>query len=541
MVALKNGTGLKPKPIELGGTTLLVEQELYTGAHVVATPSAEPSGRTAEVSVTLPAQAVLDSATATVSAGAPGRTPLSGIAQVRSTGDDPSAAGTSLVVDFGGFCTLSGLDLPAALQGVQTWTGVAFAALAGVSISVGRATFAGEVMATKLRVTFGGAVSPAAVQSGGFATLPAVPTGLTVSVDGATVWRSDPALVLVKGSAQAQADVDLTAVLRAAVGEADRVVTVALQADQPGVLSVTVTAPLLLTHEVALAPAPLVVEAREEGDHPLTLTLPAPATGWQMHHVVCLIDAEPGDERVLPEVGPPPSANYALTVVPGQPLVVRLADAPRRRLEHLTGVRVALLAGSDGAEVAGVLLAGDGLGGPGAPLDGGALSPSTLPPSLGGATAGWVTLALPRPLPVPGPTEELWLSLQVARGLVQATVAAPSESAADDAALYRQTPTGAVVPLSHIRALPPPLASVRLVGRAPEQAPLAPARLLLGADTAAELSPGASVTLSPATPVAPTPSSQAGDAPTFGLVLRVAAPGTYTVRSVRLVYQEAGT
>jgi hypothetical protein len=540
MIAQKPGVDTKLQLIELAGTMLAVEKGLFSGAEVVAEPSAEPSGRTAEVSVTLPAQAVVDSATATVGAGAPGRTPLSGICQVRSTGDDPAAPGISLVVDFGGFCTLSGLDLPGSVESVQTWTGVGFTALADVTTSVGQASFAGEVMATKLRVTFATATSPAEVQSDGFATLPAVPTGLTLSVDGVTVWRSDPALVLVKGSAQAKAEVDLTPVLRAAIGEADRVVPVALQADQPGVLSVSVAASLLLTHEVAFAPAPLVVEAREEGDHPVTLSLPAEAAGWQVHHVVSLIDAEPGDERVVPEVGPPPSTDYALTVVPGQPLLVRLAETPRRRLEDLTGVRVALLAGPDGAEVAGVLLDGNGLGRPGAPVDGGALAPVAVPPDRGGGTPAWVTLAPSRPVPVPAPDAELWLSLQVARGLVRTTVAAPSASGADDSPLYRQTPTGAVVPLSHILGLPPPLASVRLAGQPPERSPVAPARLLLGADTAADLLPGTAVTLSPAVAVAPVPSPQAGGAPTLGLVLRVAAPGSYTVRSVRLVYQEAG-
>ncbi len=523
--------------VEISGATFEVDRGLYRSARTADTSPAEPSGRTAEVSVTLPAQALVDAATATVSARAPGRTPLSGIAQVRSTGDDPAASANSLVLDFGGFATLSGLDLPVGVSSVLTWTGAAFAALTGVSISGGQAAFAGEVMTTKLLVNLDRAASPATVQNEGFASLPAVPTGMSLTVDGATVWRADPALILAKGSAEAGADVDITTFLRAAIGAADRVVPVGLQVDQPAVISVRVEAPLLLTHDVDLGVVPPSVVADEEGDHDVTLTLPAAAGSWRVHHVIAGIDADPPDERVLPEVGPPRSDTYALTLAPGNPLLVRLAAAPLRRLGVLCGVRVPVLAGADGAELAGVLLTGDPSLAPGAPLDGGVLAPLILPAPQRLAPPGppeWVTLALAKPVPTPTDDDVLWLSLQVARGTVDLAVAAPGASAADDASVFRLDPTGVVVALSHARAAPPPLGSVRLVGTPPEQAPVPPARLLLGADAAADVVPGTPVTLSPATPVTPVAGAS------LTLTLRVAAPATYGVQTVRLVYEEAG-
>src|SRR5262245_63480516 len=72
---------------------------------------ATPSSGEAVVELAAPVGAVVTQVNATITADAPGRTNIGGIATVRASAGEPTSASTELVVDFGGLRPVASLEV----------------------------------------------------------------------------------------------------------------------------------------------------------------------------------------------------------------------------------------------------------------------------------------------------------------------------------------------------------------------------------------------------------------------------------------------
>ena len=460
--------------------------------------------------VPLPRNALVDALTVRVTAQRVDSTLLQQVAQVRAYS---SSGGHELVVDFGTPRTVSSVDLPAAdalvLQ-VHAWLGSQFSPSAAYSRSstgspaaTADALFP-ELRTERLRVVISRALT-AAELAAVRVRLPEPPSGLELRLDGGNpVWTHADPVQPRNDQAEPSTDawdessrrlVDLSAAFVAASGD-----PTAADDAVDRVLELKTAVPCRLSLELEGTPrwrrirrvrfdgdaTSTSVDFAGEGAATVPLALPAPPGGAprRIDELRWIATARLPDWRVLPPLGPEPAPGNGadtpvlaeLTVDTRRAVCVRLPGSSG--LGTLTGLRLPLAAGADGAEARVVLwAAGDASTGglPDEPLPQGSSDPLTLDAK---APEAWCTFTFSKPLPLE-PAAMPWMALVLARGELTWSLAARPSGPADllQAAVIRRGP-----PNGPWKALPAPFgdggglldarARLRLVGLAPKDAPL---------------------------------------------------------------------
>jgi hypothetical protein len=495
----------------------------------VSPPSASSVvGSVAQVLVPASAGLVaVRSAHATIQASMPDAATVAGAAQVRANPGDP----TSLVLDFQGLRTVSEVTAPSgvAITGVHAWLGTRFDDTAVTTIEIPVRTVAfKELQTERLLVSLDSEVDPAAFAAAASVVLPTPPSDLELLVNGVRAWfRRGP----IEG-AQFATTIDLSAAVAAAVAAGPGAVTVTFRAAAPASLTLDCTAEILQRYPVVFPEsAARTVDAPSEGVYPLLLPVQAAPSSkpWLVRQAIVDVAAKLPPTRVLPADGPSFSDDAELVLDTDHGIAVRLPAGALSSLGALAGVRLAVVAGADGAELAGTLRADAG-GSPGDPIPKGALGPVTLEPSTA-TDAAWIDLALTSPHPLKS-ADVIWLELQAARGAV-AWKLAPDDAA--EAPLARRAPNGRYVGLS-------PLAgsltgALRVVGVERTNNPLAAVIVAATAHTSSGTVAGVPTqTGTTLALVLDPPVSFAPDGSDFSLDLTISAPGSYAVSSAELQY-----
>jgi hypothetical protein len=263
---------------------------------------------------------------------------------------------------------------------------------------------------------------------------------------------------------------------------------------------------------------------------------------WVVRGVVLDVSAKIPSLRVVPPDGPSVSSDAELVLDPDHALVVELPPAATADFAAVTGVRLLLSVGPDGAELAGTLRSGT-KDAPGDPLPKGALGPVTLQPPDRAAPAGpaWIDLGLATPHQLAGGAF-VWLELQVARGSIVWKLAVPHADPKSNAQLRRRTSSGTYVGLSTIAGITGFSGALRVVGQEKPNDPLAAVRVAVagGADTVAGVPTQAGTTMIlglQAPGVVPAPLAGTSDRE-LPLELTISTPGSYAVTSAELQYTQ---
>jgi hypothetical protein len=501
------------------------------------------SGYEATQDLTLPAGAVVTKAAFTIAGSAPAfATPVGDIATVRAAAGAPTASSDRLVVDFGVLRTVSSVNAPVDVSAVSGWRGTQFDMFVAEGSGSGYVEFT-EVQTERLLVYLASSVSPSSFAEHARVTTTTPPADLELLVAGTRAWnRAGP---VPEGFSE---DVDVTAALQAALDAgtpgADGLihVPVTLRARVPGTLELSLAEPVsyLRTHTVAFG-APAMRTFGEEGELIVPLPLPDDAAGWIVHRVLVTVTATDDDpQRVLPPVGPVPSALAELVLDPDRRIVVHVPAGRFARFEQLLGVRISVQPLAGGVELSGAMLADaeraheDDPPLPGEPLPKGTFTPVTLDAA---DEPAFVTLALPQPLKLVAGAD-LWFSLAATRGSAVVGLAAPGDPAAP-ATLRRVMPNGAVRELSSAGGVSTDVLRLRVIGLAPPLAPIDLVEVELAgggtvrepvADPALAASGLVSLALSPPAP-----------RPGLALQLTATAATTVTIGPVVVAYVEPST
>ena len=511
--------------------------------------------------LSLPRNTVVQRLQLVVGATRATRTPAQAAGQVRAYNN---AGIHTAVIDFGVPRTVSSVSAASGaslkILKVAAWVGSKFddpffGPVVGPPQAVAAARFSAEVRTERLLVTLSSAAS-ASIGTELELELPELPTDLSLSINGGPpVWahpgpaqaNNSAALSFENFNKDGQRLVDLTEVLNALLADplASDAVTldIVLSAKVPGVLSLALAgapnAPdLRLIKRLAFAgDNTTALDFASEGRLPLALDLPALAANTQRQiklvHLTAL--ASPAPERTLPPVGPPAALMAdgkvlaELLLDPDRAAMVRLPAEPK--LAELTGLRLPLAVGGDGAELRLVLWSSSvgAAAEPLQPMPGGASEPLTL---SAGAEA-WTSFSFAKPVAL-DPLNPPWAALLVARGNVTWALARRINAPGCD--LRRGAPAGPW------RALPAALAGpvldacgrVRRVGHAPKAQPLPLWTVALDGDTASAPVPatpkGAAVNLSP--------SNGGANLSSSALSVLAFGPGSLTLRDIDVVWAE---
>jgi hypothetical protein len=509
---------------------LLISQDL---AEAIMVDAATTSRDLAPLDVAVPAGAVVERAKLIVHASAPGWTTISSVAEVR--GD---VAGY-LVIDFRRMRTVKGLRIAGAtVSEAFSWTGAEFSYWSAEVKAVGDHFEFAEMQTERLRIK----VDVNATQvAAGAANLPTAPADLELLVANKRVWFQAGEVKRSAQNATAQANdffvigVDATEAIATAAAAATPV-KVELRSSTPGKLNLGYELEFQRVHPVVFPEGPeRVVTFATEGTAILGLPLPAEAKSapWKIVAVTMTAKAKLAPVRILPEVSATISDAAELVLDADHAIAIKVEKTQLGLFGMLSGIRTLLKVEPGGAEIGAALLA-DTSSGPGEPLPGAGLSPATVDGPHGAPEAAWVTLSAPRPIPVP-PDAAIWVVLQVSRG----TAIFPL-LASGGGEIRRGMPGGpwrefsAAVPIT-------PRGEVRLVGEAPEGAPIAALgiRLSTTAQVGTPTSDGVGVTIKPASVVAATAAGvMVGDV--LQLALTARAPGSYRFSEARVLYRLPG-
>lgn len=400
--------------------------------------------------LTLPGNAVLERLLVKVTAKRADVAYAATVAQLRG---EPGETSTDrvIIVDFGTLRTVArvNFDVDCNIQKVEAWSGTEFPPYAAYPYanydtpsgppSGNRAVaLNSDVRTQKLRVTVAASADVDQLMEGMTLMLPDAPRDLTLKIDaGAPVWSLPGPAVKGTGSAlttEAWNDanarlIDLTEVLAARLGDplapTDRAFELLLESAESGVLALEIHEQIyhrIRRAEIAGKPR-IERDFTDEGQEPVVLSLPDAPAHAQVQELRLTAIGAFGLERRLPPVGPDPARTpdgaadlAALSLSPDRAVVFQLDPAG---LPALSGVRLNLTAGADGAEVSLVPWAGtDGADLPSAALADLTGDPLTLDPG----DNGWVTLSFAGPVAGPPPP---WAALIVTRGTVE-TALAPS-------------------------------------------------------------------------------------------------------------------
>jgi hypothetical protein len=217
-----------------------------------------------------------------------------------------------------------------------------------------------------------------------------------------------------------------------------------------------------------------VVEFTTEGV--LDVVLPLPEWVNQVEEVHLTLTGTIPSERVLPPVGPE-VATLPSSAVPVADLILDIDHAGAARLpsdaglSELTGVRLPLGAGIDGAEVRVVIYEGT-LQAPVSSVSAASSTPVALAPSAAATEGTWTTFEFPEPIALPAERIH-WAVIAVSRGTVSWTLG-QFATEPETIPLRRGLPTGpwhtlpTVVPAVHVGA------RIRQIGHATKEEPIAP-------------------------------------------------------------------
>ena len=540
--------------IDLGfavaGSKTVVENFESISYRRVTVPPATSSVSSVQVTLipALPTPPFVNQATVALTAAAPARATLASVAQVRAAQGDAGSSSSSLVIDFQAQRTVSELDGPVAIHSVAPWLGTKFDdPVTGLDGKDSTAVTFPELQTERLLVQLGSAASPATFAAQGAVVIPTPPSNLELLVGGTRVWFNAGPAVGAGGGAFAQT-VDVTDAVFAAASAGQLPVVVTLRASVPGLLTLTGSADLLQRYPVAFPEGVAwVVDAPSEGVYPLSLPISAasiaPDTGvdWQVERVVLDVSAKIPQTRVLPADGPELSGDAELVLDQDHAFVVRLPPADTGRLAVLSGVRLPVSVGTDGAELAGTLRGGTATA-PGDPLPKGQLGPVTLQPPAGPSSGPtWIDLTLTTPLKL-ADSAVVWLELQAARGTVVWSLAEPQADPDGDALLRRRTSSGTYVALSTVTGVPTYAGALRVVGQGKPNEPLPAVVAAVAGDTtskpvAAVPTPdGTTIVLGLSAPAA-TAAVAGGSDRELPLELTISTPGSYAVTSAELQYK----
>ncbi|RZL30921.1 MAG: hypothetical protein EOP35_23050, partial [Rubrivivax sp.] len=202
---------------------------------------------------TLPADAVVTSATAAITVREAVLITVGRVAQVRQ-----GQSGKTVVLDFGGLRNVASVSLPSGktLLDVRKWAGDGFTYMAdGIPSggATGSVSFA-EVQTERLELTFATNVAAADLLEQTI-EMPGLPTDLRLEVNGVTVWsRPGPTRLTeheADGTAKASFSVPLAAELQAALTRGPDPV-VALRSATPCSMGLELSIAFMRAHVVAL-------------------------------------------------------------------------------------------------------------------------------------------------------------------------------------------------------------------------------------------------------------------------------------------------
>ncbi|WP_380168396.1 hypothetical protein [Jannaschia sp. R86511] len=532
------------------------------------------AGTTAQVSISLPRDARIESAVFEVSADAVADAALSSVAVVAATTPTSTAFISAASIDLGAMVTVGGILTSGVLSAslgivdVRRWSGTGWQLL-----SSGPSFPDTTTQRLLVQSSTAGRTSEAladALRRAAKVRLPVVPTGLELMVDGRSVWfeRQGSSVVPAAGPTTPQAAgagvsyvVERTDALREAFARAvaaappdatEVVVPVTLRTSTPGALVLTPRVDALRVHTVAFVPEgpSRSLDLAEEGLVAVDVSVPGAAA---VHEVAVTTRGRFGPERVSPAVGPDLTAAARLVLAGGRSVLIGLPRTLLTRFSTLSGVRLRLQVpeGGSGGQLTGRLLAGAAPGRPGEAVAGAELTPLAVT-----ATApAWYTLPLAESVPVPAPAlvaaeppppgsaappddgVGLWLELQPSYGEVECllTTTPVTDVAAPGAPLRRRLAGGATTAPTTVPAIGTLYAAVRLVGLPDRDAPLPAVTMQVqGSPESLGVTPtadGVGVVLTLQTPVAAV-------APVT-LAVTCAAPGSLTLEEVRVTYRPA--
>lgn len=472
------------------------------------------------------------------------QTPLA-VAQVRT---NPGRGNlVNVVIDFGTLVTVSGIDVELGSQDalgvyqVQAWNGSTFAfrfhntPLSGVSSpgegnfgpdklqpvapsSRNRTVFENEVRTEKLQIVVVTTLSDNQLVEKLVLHLPDAPSGLELTTDtGLRLFNQVPTVVPLGATELTDNDwnldwqrvVHLAPLLAPLAGDPvahDALpITLTLASRVPGVLVLAEAArDVAWLERLPLGPdGARDLTFAEEGL--ATFPLPLGTPYHAVVHAKLTAVGKPGPARVLPPLGPTPIPDIDLMMTPELVMACRV---PVAELASLTGVRLALAAGPEGAEVKIVVLADDN-GEPGAAIDGAESVPVTLPPGTTAASAPWTTFALQGPLDL-AHTPSPWIAILVSRGKLAWSMGQYA-SAALAVPVRRGPPLGPWVRLPSMfqratgfldrHGQPLDLsrlgARIRAIGLAPANTPIAPFRIAITASDSPALGAAGGVPVTP--------------------------------------------
>ena len=445
--------------------------------------------------------------------------------------DEPGANNkVRVVLDFDAPLTVSRVrwvgTAGITVERVTPWNGAKFTGIVSSGAASADMLLTSQVRTERLelRVVRGataGSVTGAGDFAAGFRIYYADgPADLELSIDAAApAWRWPGPVQPTAASAQGTDDfnangeiiADLTDAFAALTGdpdgaEANQTFELKLTSSHAALLSLTALSGAA-NRDVGRVRRVLYDQAAEveltfdaEGQLPLALPLPAAPAGTTptVRQIAMTVVGEAPKLRVRPAIGPPLSEDVVLVLDAERAAIARPRST--RGIEFLTGVRLPLAAGRDGAEARIVLWQHDPtLDRPSEPMEMAATGPVVLP---AGDTAAWVTFSFPRAVSLDA-AEPPWIALLVSRGTALWSLAADTTVAAE---LLRGPPAGPWL------NLPPPFdvggpfagvgAALRLMGSGAEISLLS--IRVPGTSKSADVSPtakGLRVELSPGVPL----------------------------------------
>lgn len=411
-----------------------------------------------------------------------------------------------------------------------------------------------ETRTDRVRITLKTTASLAEISNALSLQFPDLPSDLDIRVNGGTPPWQAPGVAQpnVHGwNAKTEQDVNLTSALVAITGDSSDAspldAIIVLSSRIPGRLTLdTLVEDIAYLGRISFAGSELVViPLPEEGEYDTVLQLPAWVKNVEEVRLVATASVPP--ERILEPVGPPialqsggSGAAYDLLLDVDHAGSARLDEV--LQLSELTALRLPLRAGVDGAEVRVVVHEGNSEG-PLRPAAGGTTTPVDVAPAGTNDGDVWTTFALPKAMRV-SPTVTYWAVVVVGRGSAQWSLGRFPD-AQRVVPIRRGTATGPWYSLPNVGVGGDTLgARVRIVGKAPPTAPIAPITIgVVGSTATVDVTPtpkGVAATwLPPGATVGTThpsiPPTVAGSAKTITLRLTSRMVGSVTLSAVDVV------
>jgi hypothetical protein len=517
--------------------------------------------------ITLPRNALVEEFNALVTAARATAVRANVVAQVRAGPSSDTAIadnGLAVVVDFGTPRTVNAVSVPSPYKvaTVKIWNGAQFvlpgiyrATVDGLIVTPAnptstpaRAVLPAEPRTERLLIEVASSTSDAGplIEELSVA-LPDAPGDLELRINGgAPAWlhpgpvapgpdttRSDAAW-----NDKAERIVPLADALSALTGDPtasdDATFELRLTSRSPGLLKVEE-----LSHQIKRirratfdGRATTTIGFDEEGAVDLALNVPGLPSDTTVFEIRLTMEGDFEKERILPPIGPDPFPSVDLRLDQERAVLIRLAA--NTGLAELTGLRLPLAAGDDGAELRVVLWsnAEPDVAMPAAPMDDATSEPLVLD---AGSADAFRTFSFEAPVALDAEILP-WAAILATRGQAILSVA-QSTGDSDPLAvqIFRLGPHAGpwMLPPTGLRAgaLAAVRARTRMIGTAPKEAQIAPVTAaVVGAG-------GGAVELFPARkPATVAISGGAGGTATLRFVAR--AVGTLTLRDVDIVSAE---